>query len=203
MYFSTEGKMNRAFLAKDFAPGFRVWNTRPEVPLLQVEASFLCPFLLVLTWSRSFVLGLAFSAPPQNTLHTATFYSQKNAIIPKISVQSGEIRTSHPSFSALLVKTTPCCHSCKTPGLLVLLLLFRHMVCPTLWDPMDGSTRLPYPSVYPRICSNSCPWRQWCHPTFSSSVAPFSSCPQSFPTSESSPMSQFFHKVAKLLELQL
>ena len=54
-------------------------------------------------------------------------------------------------------------------------------------------TRLPCPSPSPRACSNSCPRRQWCHPTISSSVIPFSSCLQSFPASGSfSPMSQFF-----------
>ena len=42
------------------------------------------------------------------------------------------------------------------------------------------------------VCSNSCPLSQWCHPTISSYVIPFSSCPQSFPASESFPMSQFF-----------
>ena len=52
--------------------------------------------------------------------------------------------------------------------------------------------RLPCPSLSPRICSNSCPLSQWCHPTISSSVVPFSSCPQSFPASGSSPRSHFF-----------
>ena len=42
------------------------------------------------------------------------------------------------------------------------------------------------------ICSNSCPLIQWCHSTTSSSVAPFSSCPQFFPASGSFPISQFF-----------
>ena len=41
-----------------------------------------------------------------------------------------------------------------------------------------------------RACSNSCPLSQWCHPTISSSIVPFSSCLQSFPTSGSFPMSQ-------------
>ena len=40
--------------------------------------------------------------------------------------------------------------------------------------------RLPCPSLSPRICSNSCLLSWWCHPTTSSSVAPFSYCPQSF-----------------------
>ena len=52
--------------------------------------------------------------------------------------------------------------------------------------------RLPCPSPTPRACSNSCPLSRWCHPTISSSVIPFSSCFQSFPASESFPVSQFF-----------
>ena len=52
--------------------------------------------------------------------------------------------------------------------------------------------RPPCPSPTPRIYSNSCPLSQWCHPVISSSVIPFSSCPQSFPASGSFPMSKFF-----------
>ena len=44
----------------------------------------------------------------------------------------------------------------------------------------------------PRVCSDSCPLSQWCHPTISSSVVPFSSCLQSFPASGSFPRSQLF-----------
>ena len=44
----------------------------------------------------------------------------------------------------------------------------------------------------PRVFSSSCLLSQWCHPTISSSVIPFSSCPQSLPASESFPMSQLF-----------
>ena len=51
--------------------------------------------------------------------------------------------------------------------------------------------RPPCPSPTPRVYSNSCPLSQWCHPTISSSVVPFS-CLQSFPASGSFPMSQFF-----------
>ena len=51
--------------------------------------------------------------------------------------------------------------------------------------------RLPCPSPSPRACSNSCPSSQWCHPTISSSVIPFS-CLQSSPASGSFPMSQLF-----------
>ena len=52
--------------------------------------------------------------------------------------------------------------------------------------------RLPCPSPTPRVHPNPCPLNQWCHPTISSSVMPFSSCPQSFPASGSFPMSQLF-----------
>ena len=52
--------------------------------------------------------------------------------------------------------------------------------------------RIPCPSPTPRVHPNSCLLCQWCHPTISSSVIPFSSCPQSFPGSWSFPMSQLF-----------
>ena len=69
-------------------------------------------------------------------------------------------------------------------------------LCLTLCDPMVAwglqHGRLPCPSLSPRTCSNSCPLSQWCHPTISSSVIPFSSHLQSFPASGSFPMNQFF-----------
>ena len=52
--------------------------------------------------------------------------------------------------------------------------------------------RPPCPSQTPRVYSYSCPLSWWCHPTISSSVVPFSSCPQSLPASGSFPMSQLF-----------
>ena len=51
--------------------------------------------------------------------------------------------------------------------------------------------RLPCPLISPRVCSNSCPLSQWCHPIISSSVTHFS-CHQSFPASGSFPVSQLF-----------
>ena len=53
-------------------------------------------------------------------------------------------------------------------------------------------TRLPCPSLSPGVCSHSCPLSRWCYPAISSSVIPFSSWPQSYSASESSPMSQLF-----------
>ena len=61
-----------------------------------------------------------------------------------------------------------------------------------LWPHGLQHTRLPCPSPTPGACSNSCPSSQWCHPTISLSVIPFSSCLQSFPASGSFQMSQLF-----------
>ena len=75
----------------------------------------------------------------------------------------------------------------------VILLLFSHLVVSySLRLHWLQHTRLPCPSPSPGACSNSCPLSQWCQPTISSSVAPFSSCLQSLPVSGSLPMSQFF-----------
>ena len=61
-----------------------------------------------------------------------------------------------------------------------------------LWDPMDCSTPgFPVQHQHPEL-AQTCPLNQWCHPTISSSVIPFSSCLQSFPASGSFQMSQFF-----------
>ena len=62
----------------------------------------------------------------------------------------------------------------------------------SLWPHWLQHTRLPCPWQTPRAWSNSCSSSQWCHPTISSSVVPFSSCLQSLPASGSFPMSQFF-----------
>ena len=63
--------------------------------------------------------------------------------------------------------------------------------------------RPPHPSPTPRVHTNPCLSSQWCHPTISSSVIPFSSCPQSFPASGSFQMSQLFASGAKVLAFQL
>ena len=65
-------------------------------------------------------------------------------------------------------------------------------LCLTLWHHALQYARPPCPTPTPGVRSNSCPSSWWCHPTFSSSVVPFSSCLQSFPASGSFPMSQFF-----------
>ena len=70
---------------------------------------------------------------------------------------------------------------------------FSHLV---VFDPLQPHesqhTRPPCPSPTAGVHSNSHPSSWWCHPAISSSVVPFSSCPQSLPASESFPMSQLF-----------
>ena len=69
---------------------------------------------------------------------------------------------------------------------------FSHSVMSnSLWHGLQHA-RLPCPSPTSRAYSNSCPLSWWCHPAISSSVIPFSSCPQSFSSSGSFPMSQLF-----------
>ena len=62
----------------------------------------------------------------------------------------------------------------------------------SLWPHESQHSRPPYLQPTPGVHSDSCPSSQWCHPAISSSVIPFSSCPQSIPASESFPMSQLF-----------
>ena len=70
---------------------------------------------------------------------------------------------------------------------------FSHLVMPNSLQPHGlQHSRLTCPSPTPRACSNSCPSSQWCHPTISSCVVPFSSRLQSFSASGSLQMSQFF-----------
>ena len=70
---------------------------------------------------------------------------------------------------------------------------FSHsVVSDSLWPHELQHARPPCPSPTPGVHPNPCPSSRWCHPTISSSVIPFSSCPQSFPASGSFPMSQLF-----------
>ena len=82
----------------------------------------------------------------------------------------------------MIQESYPCCCS-----------LFSRSVMSEYLRPRGlQHARLPCPSPPPGACSNSCPLSRWCHPTVSSSVAPFSSCLQSFPASGSFPISQLF-----------
>ena len=69
------------------------------------------------------------------------------------------------------------------------LFVVQSLSCACLQSNELQHTRHPCPSLSPRACSNSC---QWCHPTISSSLVPFSSCLQSSPASRSFPLNQLF-----------
>ena len=76
---------------------------------------------------------------------------------------------------------------------IVSLVQFSRLVTSSSLRPHEPQhARPPCPSPTPRVHPNPCPLSWWCHPTMSSSVIPFSSCPQSFPASGSFPMSQLF-----------
>ena len=66
------------------------------------------------------------------------------------------------------------------------------VVSDSLWPHELQHARPPCPSPIPKVHPNPCPLSRWCHPTISSSVVPFSSCPQFLPASGSFPMSQLF-----------
>ena len=68
----------------------------------------------------------------------------------------------------------------------------RSVTSNSLWPHESQHARLPCSSPSPGVHSHSHPSSQWCHPAISSSVVPFSSCPQSLPASQSFPMSQLF-----------
>ena len=68
----------------------------------------------------------------------------------------------------------------------------RSVMSDSLWPHESQHTRAPCPLPSPRVHSDSRPLSRWCHPAISSSVVPFSSCPQSLPASESFSVSQLF-----------
>ena len=73
------------------------------------------------------------------------------------------------------------------------LVQFSRSVVSDSWQPHEPQhARPPCPSPTPGVHPNPCPLSRWCHPTISSPVIPFSSCPQSFPASQSFQMSKLF-----------
>ena len=89
-----------------------------------------------------------------------------------------------PSKGWVMMSLILCFLSC-----FVISLLFS---CSVMWLFSAPQTAAHQASLSPRAYSNLCPLSQWCHPTTSISVSPFSSCPQSFPTSRFFPVSWLF-----------
>ena len=113
-------------------------------------------------------------------------------------VNSSLLFSSLPTSGSLihahsLHPPSPISSSCAPPWLFITSVQFSHSVeSYSLWLHGLQHVRPPCPSPTPRIYSNAGPSSQWCHSTISSSVVPFSSCPQSLTASGSFPMSQLF-----------
>ena len=89
-------------------------------------------------------------------------------------------------------------------GTLYLSVQFSHSVVSDSLRPHEPQhARPPCPSPTPGVIPNPCPLSWWCHPTISSSVVPFSSCPQSFQHQGLFKWVSSMHQVAKVLKLQL
>ena len=116
----------------------------------------------------------------------------------------GRVFTFSASVSSTDVLALYCCMHTVSKLLLLINLCFnilhnfssvqfsRSVISDSLRPHELQHARLPCPSLTPWAYSNSCPLSQWCHPTISSSVIPFSSHLQSFPASGSFQMSHFF-----------
>ena len=88
-------------------------------------------------------------------------------------------------------KTNTTCNQIYQPSVLLFSSVSVAQSCSTLWPHEPQHAKPPSPSPTPKVYPNSCPLSRWCHPTISSSVVPFYSCPQYFPASGSFQMSQW------------
>ena len=105
-----------------------------------------------------------------------------------------KLPSSYKSLSQNLYSTISCnLQICNALPLAFNSVQFSRSVMSNSLRPHESqNARPPCPSLMPRIHSYSHPSSPWCHPAISSSVVPFSSCPQSLPASRSFPMSQIF-----------
>ena len=131
-------------------------------------------------WKKSY------GKPRQHTKKQRHHFSNQGPCSPSHSFSSGHIQMWE------LDHLEGCCFSVSK-------------LCPTLCNAMDCSMpgRPPCPSLSPRVCSNSCPLSWWGDPTISSSVAPFSSCPQYFPAQDLFQWVCPSHQMAQVLQLCL
>ena len=110
------------------------------------------------------------------------------------------VKIDQPQMSAMLRRGSPALELAR-------MLFFLQFSCSVVSNSLQPhglqNARLPCPLPTPRACSNSCASSQWCHPTISSSVIPFSSRLQSFPASESFKWVSSWYQMATILEFQL
>ena len=153
----------------------------------------LCQFLSI---SVSLTLSFAqkcFHEPFQSILHTSW------PLTPTyLGMYFQEYRSFLCSHSSLFC---PLIRLCKYPQVSSVQSL--SCVSDSLQPHESQHARPPCPSATPRVYSNSCPSSQWCHPAISSSVVPFSSCPQSLQHQGLFQWVNSLHEVAKVLALQL
>ena len=110
------------------------------------------------------------------------------------------------AFSVIFLCKGPVSHfiECLTSLASDIQIQFGHSVVSDSLRPHEPQhAGPPCPSPTPGVYPNQCPLSQWCHPTISSSVLPFSSCPQSFPASGLFKWFSSLHQVAKVLKFQL
>ena len=124
-------------------------------------------------------VGLVRSLQPPDTLwiHWRVYNSIANTSKGVLFLSLSDVYIR--SFLYLLYTVTSLHFSCS-------------VMSDSLWPHESQHARPPCPSQTPRVYPNSCPLSQWYHPAISSSVVPFSSCPQSLPASGSFPTSQIF-----------
>ena len=110
----------------------------------------------------------------------------------RVPAWSGSGEGSLPSFQTATFSRVIPWWTESDPISLPLLLFSCSVISSSLWPYALQHDRLPCPSPFPGFYPNSCLLSRWCHPTISSSVTPFFSCPQSFPASGSFSVSQLF-----------
>ena len=141
----------------------------------------------ILAWRFSMDRGAWWATVPEVTESQGCFgkkWKPEENVFTLLFRLLGWFRPTLPTVGALWTHRVPWStwHAAVVVHLLSCVRLFM-----TPWTLQHF--RLPCPSLSPEVCSNSCPLSWWCYLTISSSVTPFSSCPQSFPASGSFPMS--------------
>ena len=161
-------------------------------PLWQASSQQICAFIC---WgSRTEEEG---ARDEERGGRTATHRVSVLPVVFRGGRSAGSLSGGSASLSLSLLSLHPGCtiiidkRKTKNHFLIFLLLFFSRQV---VSDSATPWTAVLQPSLFcpVSICSNSRPLSRWCHPAISSSVAPFSSCPQSFPASGSFLMSQPF-----------
>ena len=197
--FGIHNHESRWDYSKDYADGKQL-RTKPALTITQCGPSFKrCQKTTHVMSDSSWPHGLGptrllcpWNFPGKNTGGGYLFLLQGS--FPTQGSNSRLLSILHwkPNFLPLKIG--------KLKRLELLLLFSRSVVSSSSWPHGLQHTSLPRPSQSPVACSNSWPMRRWCHPTISSSVTPFSSCPQSFPASGSFPISLLFSSGGQNME---